>query len=115
MFQSRYACRILVSNGRMKVEGKTLLQIKLKLDDVLHARRMSKKSLSDLTRQFAERQGDKSLYLHPTRVSEIANNVRQSVSRKHLSIIAHVLGITDIAELIDFAPADEPSEGSDDE
>ena len=64
-----------------------------KVGIILKERGMTNKKLSELTG------------LTPNMVSEIANNQRSTINRKHIGLIASVLNIDNPAELFEFRDA----------
>lgn len=66
------------------------MQIYVRVLDILRDRGMTQKEL-------AEKAG-----LRPAAVSDLVNNRRDSINRRHLCAIAEALEIEDIAELVTF-------------
>ncbi|NRG30678.1 helix-turn-helix domain-containing protein [Niallia circulans] len=61
-----------------------------KVDTILKERGMTKKKLAELTG------------LTPNMISEITNNQRSTINRKHIGLIASVLEIHNPADLFEF-------------
>ncbi|MEC0170840.1 helix-turn-helix domain-containing protein [Paenibacillus graminis] len=66
------------------------MKIRVKLDEVLKAKGMTQKELSEMTK------------IRPASISDLSNNVRTAINRDHLSAVAEALNITDIRDLVDF-------------
>lgn len=66
------------------------MQLKVRLKEVLEERKMTQKELAEMTN------------LRPAWISELANNARESINRKHLGTIAKALGIKDASKLLYF-------------
>ncbi|HEY2492641.1 transcriptional regulator [Paenibacillus sp. VTT E-133280] len=66
------------------------MKIRVKLDEVLKAKGMTQKELSELTK------------IRPASISDLSNNVRTAINRDHLCAVAEALKITDIRDLVDF-------------
>lgn len=64
--------------------------LKVRLKEILEEREMTQKELSEMTK------------LRPNVISEVSNNVRESINRTHIGKIAEALDIDDLNELLYF-------------
>jgi transcriptional regulator with XRE-family HTH domain len=64
--------------------------LKIRLKEILEERSMTQKQLSEIAQ------------LRPNVISELCNNVRESINRTHLGKIAKALNIKDLNELLYF-------------
>lgn len=67
-----------------------MVQVYLKLKEVLKGRGITQKELAEMTG------------IRPTTISEMVNNQRSTINKEHLGKIIEVLKIEDIREIIDF-------------
>ncbi|HEU4963644.1 MAG TPA: helix-turn-helix transcriptional regulator [Bacilli bacterium] len=70
--------------------------ISSRLGEVLYERRMTQ---LDLAKRVEEVTGE---VVHKTVISELVNNKRTSINRRHMGLIAKTLGITDMNELFEI-------------
>lgn len=67
---------------------RTLRKVRVKVDEIIRARGITQTELSDMS---GVRQAS---------ISELSNNMRNSINREHLAKIADALEIDDISELL---------------
>lgn len=79
--------RYLFYNG---IKGGMMVILKVRLKEVLNERQMTQKELSELSG------------VRPNAISELSNNVRESINRNHIGKIAKALNLTDPSELLYF-------------
>lgn len=72
-------------------------EIKSRLGDLLYERKITQIKLAE---EIVKKFGEDGAKVHKTVISDIVNNKRSTLNRKHLGMIAATLNITDMNELL---------------